>query len=929
MQNERRKIFVVESTHWDREWRFPFEATRIRLVRMMDNLLDMAEKNPDHKCYHLDGQAIMIEDYLEFRPENRKRLKEACRAGKILAGPWYTLPEENLVIGESLVRNFLLGRAVCREFGGAMPVGYSPTSYGQVSQMPQIMNGFGVDNILFYRGINNVASQKAEFHWQGPDGSKLLAFRFSDYGRANFFHLVYRPMVYNRNRSQQERKWEDGGTPFRIAGSSSIQPYELIDPPLGWYPDNAVAASEALLSELRDNATHLALGMQSQDSLEPYPELPKLIRTLNERLGYELFVPATLPEYVAAIKALNPQLETLTGEMRHTQKTATITDLYPNIFPARAYIKQANRIAELELSRWSEPAAAIAWLQGHAYPDCFLTRAWKLLIANHAHDSISGCSMDAVHEDTMDRNRQVRIIAGEQTVLGLGRIAASIDGKSLSPEDVLLVAFNPEPVTRSEVVAAELDVSVEESFTDFALVDEQGKAAPVQLRGQEDKLTIFQNPHELPLRMRTRSRSLYFKADNVPALGYKSWLLKRNGTGSALSGTMQAGPRSISNGLLKVDVNPNGTWNLTDITRARRFENLGLLEDDGEVGDPWVRYAPKQDRLVTSNDCKAEVVLEEEGALSSTLLVRFPFRVPACALGFDQRRSDDEVELVIEHRLTLTAGSRRLNVVTRFDNLAKDHRLRVAFPTGIRNAVESAAESAFDIVRRSIAVPDGKDWREPPTGLQPQLGFVDVSDGADGFALLNLGIPQYEVRDDENRTLVLTLMRCFAQKNTVRRAEYPDQPGSECPGPQEFRYALLPHAGDWETAGLLAETYSFLLPLRVGQSGRSLQGTLPRSLSFFEVTGGILQVSSIKRSEDGKSVVLRLWNPLDRPVESGVRCYRKPVSAYSLTLAEERQEKLAVRKGLIKFTAGPRKIMTLGLVYKSLQARTSSGVIPA
>ena len=63
--------------------------------------------------------------------------------------------------------------------------------------------------------------------------SRLLAFRFSDYGRANFFHLVYRPLVHDRDRSKQEHRWEDGGVPFRLAGSSSVQPYELVEPPLG------------------------------------------------------------------------------------------------------------------------------------------------------------------------------------------------------------------------------------------------------------------------------------------------------------------------------------------------------------------------------------------------------------------------------------------------------------------------------------------------------------------------------------------------------------------------------------------------------------------------------------------------------------------------------------------------------------------------
>jgi len=910
-----RKIYVIESTHWDREWRFSFEATRVRLVRMMDNLLDIVEEKADHKCYHLDGQAILIEDYLELRPENRERLRKACRAGKILAGPWYTLPEENLCLGESLVRNFLLGREVCSEFGGAMPVGYSPTSYGQVSQMPQIMTGFGVDSIMFYRGINNVVTDKAEFRWQGPDGSRLLAFRFSDYGRANFFHLVYRPCVHDRDRSKQEHRWEDGGVPFRLAGSSSIQPYELIEPPHAWHPENARSGTEALLGELRDNATHLALGMQSQDSLEAYPKMGALVKMLNEELGSEVYVPGTLPEYVEAIRALEPELETLTGEMRHTQKTATITDLYPHIFPARAYIKQANRAAELELSRWAEPASALAAIMGHQYPAPFMTRAWKLLVANHAHDSLSGCSMDVVHEDTMDRNRQVRIIAEEQTVKGLGRLAAAIDGRDLAPDDVQLVVFNPEGRPRSEVVSAELDVHVSEEFEDFELVDDAGNAASVQLVDEEEKLSIFQSPHELPLRMRTRSRKLYFEAADVPALGYRSYLLKRGGKTSIKTGSMVKGQGVLDNGLVRVEVNSNGTWDLADLASGRKHENLGLLEDDGEVGDPWVRFAPGEDRLVTSEGCNAEVSVIEDGALRATLSVKLALRVPACAIGFDRARSEEQVDLEIEHRLALSANSRRLEAVTRFDNTAKDHRLRIAFPTGISGATHSVAETPFDVLERPIEMPDTSDWREPASGCHPHLGFVDVSDGKSGLALLNMGIPQYEVRDDEKRTLVLTFMRCFAQKNTVRRAEYPDQPGSQCLFPQEFRYALVPHAGDWQEASLLAEANAFLLPLKCAQAGRSEKGTLPRSQSFFEIRPGALQLSAVKQAQEGEATLVRLWNPTDEEVAGKLVCGVTPKSARLVSLAEEAAEKLAISGNEIEFAAGAKKIVTVAASF--------------
>ncbi len=908
-------VHVIEATHWDREWRFPFEATRIRLVQLMDRLLDIVEQTTARRVYHLDGQSIVLEDYLEVRPENARRLRAACRAGKILVGPWYTLPEENLVLGESLVRNLLVARQVCRPFGGPMPVGYTPTSYGQVSQMPQILSGMGIKSILFYRGVNNVIARQTEFWWEGPDGSRVLAFRFSDYGRANFFHLVYRPLVHNRDRSRQEHRWEEGGVPFRLAGAPSVTPYELIRPVWGWYPENAEAAVTELFAELRDHAMPVALGMQTQDSLEPYPHLPRLIAMLNERVGRPCFILSSLPEYVRAVQEQNPTLETITGEMRHTQKTATITDLFPHVFPTRPYVKQANRIAELELSRWAEPACAWAWLLGRPYPTALLTRAWKLLLANHAHDSISGCSMDAVHEDTQARNRQVRILATEQTILGLGHLAASIDGRAFQPEDVLLIVFNPAPRPRSEVVSAELDVHADESFETFELLDENGRPSPVQLRGDEQRLTIFQHPYELPLRMRTRSFRFYFQADGVPALGYKTWLLRRGGTASVRNGSMAEGLGILSNGLIRVEVNPNGTWNLTDMRRGRRFDHLGLLEDDGEVGDPWVRYAPKEDRLVTSQHCRAEVKNLEDGWLSASLRVRFPFRVPCCAVGWDQKRSEEEIDLWVEHELTVRRGSPRLDIATRVDNRARDHRLRIAFPTGIRTALLSAAETPFDVVLRPIALPDTTGWREPASGCHPHLGFVDVSDGQDGLALLNLGIPQYEVRDDEARTLVLTLMRCFAQKNTVRRADYPDQPGSQCLFPLEFRYALLPHAGNWEAADVLSETYAFLLPLRVAQAGRSPDGTLPRTMSFFDVEPAILQLSALKQSEDGRRLIMRLWNPSEREVEGILRCFRRPRSAVAMTLAEEPIGRLPIRHMVVRFRAGPKRVVTLGLRF--------------
>ena len=136
-------LHVVPHTHWDREWYQPFQTFRIRLVHLMDRLLDTLARDPAYTHFMLDGQTIVLEDYIQVRPERRAELEAHVRSGRLSIGPWHVLPDEFLVAPESLVRNLLLGDRLCRQFGAKMPVGYIPDPFGHVGQMPQILAGFG------------------------------------------------------------------------------------------------------------------------------------------------------------------------------------------------------------------------------------------------------------------------------------------------------------------------------------------------------------------------------------------------------------------------------------------------------------------------------------------------------------------------------------------------------------------------------------------------------------------------------------------------------------------------------------------------------------------------------------------------------------------------------------------------------------------
>src|SRR6266852_5065198 len=170
---EQLNIVLVPHTHWDREWYQTFQQFRIRLVHAVDKLLDILERDPDFSHFMLDGKTIVLDDYLEARPEQEERLKRHTRSGRISVGPWYVQPDEFLVSGESLVRNLQIGLQRAAEFGDPMRVGYVPDCFGHIAQLPQILRGFGIDSAVFWRGVG-ADTQKSEFDWVAPDGTRVL-----------------------------------------------------------------------------------------------------------------------------------------------------------------------------------------------------------------------------------------------------------------------------------------------------------------------------------------------------------------------------------------------------------------------------------------------------------------------------------------------------------------------------------------------------------------------------------------------------------------------------------------------------------------------------------------------------------------------------------------------------------------------------------
>jgi len=210
-------MHVISNTHWDREWKKPFQQHRIMLADFFEELIATFEKDKSYKHFHLDSQTIPLEDYAEVYPEKAAKLKTLIKKGKLLVGPWYTDPEMNLICGEAITRNLLLGHRIARQWGKVMKVGYNPMSNGQIAQLPQIYAGFGIDSILFYRGINRDAAD-IQFWWKAPDDTRALAIQFPE-GRGVFWKYAELPVMYDMWAGQPDTwrcDFDKGGLPFRF-----------------------------------------------------------------------------------------------------------------------------------------------------------------------------------------------------------------------------------------------------------------------------------------------------------------------------------------------------------------------------------------------------------------------------------------------------------------------------------------------------------------------------------------------------------------------------------------------------------------------------------------------------------------------------------------------------------------------------------------
>jgi len=430
-------VVVVPHTHWDREWYRTHEQFRYALVRLVDRLLEILEGDPGFRHFTLDGQSIALDDYLEIRPHARERVAKLVRAGRILVGPWTVLPDEWLVSGEALVRNLRLGLARAGELGPPMRLGYVPDQFGHVGQLPQIFAGFGFPAAVLWRGVGRDV-EDTTFQWEAPDGTRL----FTVYLRNGYGNAVHLPLE-----------------PEALAGRLR-------------------AAIAALAPHSRIPSLLL---MNGSDHMEPQPGLPAALEKAAALVPEATFELGHLPGFVARAREEAPEdLVVHRGELRSGLRSP----LLPGCASARIAQKRRDFENDRLLTRYLEPLAAwLGELGGDPDPDV-LEHLWRVALENHPHDSICGCSIDAVHEEMETRFARVRQLARAH----LARVGREWANRVAAPagRGLPLVGWNPGAGGRAQVDGVvEADVREGSRPLRLHLRGAEGRRVPVHATLEE------------------------------------------------------------------------------------------------------------------------------------------------------------------------------------------------------------------------------------------------------------------------------------------------------------------------------------------------------------------------------------------------------------------------------------------------------------
>ncbi|WP_270179769.1 mannosylglycerate hydrolase [Alkalihalobacillus sp. CinArs1] len=818
-------VHIVPHMHWDREWYFSTEESRILLVNNMEEILTRLETDPDYPYYVLDGQTAILEDFFEIRPDQRDRVKRLIQAGKLIIGPWYTQTDEMVVGGESIVRNLYYGMKDSKEFGEPMKIGYLPDSFGQSAQMPQILNGFDIKYSIFWRGTSERhGTDKTEFYWTAPGGSKVL--------------VQLMPLGYAIGKYLPE---EEEALQTRMDKYFKVL-------------DRGATGEDVLLPNGHDQ-------MPIQQNI--YDVISKLEKLYPER---EFF----LSRYEDLLEKIEKSegLDEIYGEFLHGKYQR----VHRSIYSTRADIKAANTRIENKLTNHLEPLASLAYKLGFEYHHGLIEPIWKEIMKNHAHDSIGCCCSDKVHAEIMGRFQNAEERTDRLIDFYKRKIADHIDTEKT---DDRLVLFNLLPEQREEVYTT----AITTKFEGFKLIDDHGEILSYEILSKEivdpgliDRQIVHYGNYDPFIKYTIQVKP------NLPGIGYRTYTVVEDEDIQSVLPSERY--RVVETEAYVIHFENNGTLTIKDKQSQKTHDGVLNLENLGDDGDEYDFSPLEEEKAQFSrhkvSDAEVRVQTTKEAYLAQ---ISYEWNVPA-NLETRKKAGREWTTLSFTFDLKIPVEGKAIEVTCNVTNTASDHRIRVLIPTGIASSF-SFADQQFGTIERNV-IDEGMDvweregWDERPDAIYPFLSYVGLESQEDTAIVMTKSVREYEIIGERFDTIALTLFRCvgvLGKENLVRRPGRPSgiklpTPDSQMLGTYQFEFGFAYAKGNRDESKVAHLVKRYLSPFvsynKIPHNAMKLNQEdvrVPSEYSLFSFEESDLVMSTLKKAESEEALILRYYNP--------------------------------------------------------------------
>ncbi|MBS5479663.1 MAG: hypothetical protein KHX46_00840 [Clostridiales bacterium] len=895
------QLCVISHTHWDREWYFPLELMRLRLVDLLDHCCALLAEEPTY-VFHLDAQTIVLEDYLSIRPEMRGELEKYVRQGRLIVGPWYLQNDFYLTSGEATVRNLLEGRRVAQRFGRCANVGYCADQFGLISQLPQILRGFGIDNCIFGRGAARLRQDEngnpvrvpfpMEFIWKGGDGSEVTA-----------IHMCC---------------WYNNAQRF----SADIDRAERLTRQIG----------ETLSA--RASTPYLLL-MNGVDHLEAQEDLLPILHQVNERLGEDGHIfQTTMEQYVRSVTDYAAEqgiaFDRHTGELR----CGGDWELLKGTLSSRIYLKQSNVHMQEKLESVLEPLYTMLECAGMAgaYSLDHFRYMWRELMKNHPHDSICGCSRDEVHAHMEDNFARLEEMSEEMLRRGLELAGTHLQVPGVCKEDYGILAVNTLQRARGAVLYVTLDFPQQEAVEGFTIADAEGRAVPFAVLAKRTAVRDLFSPINLPGSLDVDRYDVAVYAQELPPMSMTPFVVRRAAEPAELIQPRVLAEPTIENEFLRVMVGGQGQVELVDKETGRRITDAFMWEHSMDIGDSYV-YFPSTCPPVLGREFPVEIQATAPDPFTQCVRLKQTLVLPA---GYDFAAGccrKETVECPVSLTLTLRTGDPMLRVGYTVDNRAQEHRLRLRVGTGLSSG-DTLADTPYDLLRRS----ENDHYPDTRSRVYPNTSAVAQETEGRGTAIFTSGQHEYELlRGEMGDAIALTVVR---STGVINRDVWNGKPCGDqwvCPQNQclrvlEGEVGLLLYTGSRaEQLTVLAKMFRNAPAVQFYShdphkfvGGRpAVQDTsiaelfyrpdpYPQALirpgkEFLALEGKGVCLSAFKKAEDGDGWIIRLWDA-GEPTQAVIRAKGR---IYASDLAEIPGEYLG--EDQVRVPLERREIVTLRL----------------